>query len=172
MCDYFLCAPYWGPGPQPRHVPWLGIQPAMLWFAGRHSTTEPHQPWLNSTVLQLAFELRSSLSPHTVFAYYVCLVSQSTIVPSLFPAPYFLCDIDLLKKKEKSIICNVKCPILAFLWGHLTYPCILHSFYRLENNSKNLIGLKLIISSVHCRSGSACFILHHISYRLFHFWWN
>ena len=30
-------APYWGPGPQPRHVPWLGIQPATLWFAGWHS---------------------------------------------------------------------------------------------------------------------------------------
>ena len=26
-----------GPGPQPRHVPWLGIEPATLWFAGRHS---------------------------------------------------------------------------------------------------------------------------------------
>ena len=27
----------WGPGPQPRHVPWLGIEPATLWFTGRHS---------------------------------------------------------------------------------------------------------------------------------------
>ena len=26
-------APYWGPGPQPRHVPWLGIEPVTLWFA-------------------------------------------------------------------------------------------------------------------------------------------
>ena len=25
--------PYWGPGPQPRHVPWLGIGPATLCFA-------------------------------------------------------------------------------------------------------------------------------------------
>ena len=29
--------PNWGPGPQPRHVPWLGIQPANLWFTGQHS---------------------------------------------------------------------------------------------------------------------------------------
>ena len=29
--------PTWGPGPQPRHVPWLGIEPATLWFAGWHS---------------------------------------------------------------------------------------------------------------------------------------
>ena len=26
-----------GPGPQPSHVPWQGIQPATLWFAGRRS---------------------------------------------------------------------------------------------------------------------------------------
>ena len=30
-------APNWGPGPQPRHVPWLGIEPATFWFAGQHS---------------------------------------------------------------------------------------------------------------------------------------
>ena len=27
-------APNWGPGLQPRHVPWLGIKPATFWFAG------------------------------------------------------------------------------------------------------------------------------------------
>ena len=31
------CPPYWGPGPQPRHVPWLGIKSETLWFAGQHS---------------------------------------------------------------------------------------------------------------------------------------
>ena len=30
-------APSWEPGLQPRHVPWLGIEPAILWFAGWHS---------------------------------------------------------------------------------------------------------------------------------------
>ena len=37
MCDCHSHAPYWGPGPQPRHVPWLGIKPVTFWFAGRHS---------------------------------------------------------------------------------------------------------------------------------------
>ena len=32
-----LHAPNWGPGPQPRHVPWLGIELVTLWFTGRHS---------------------------------------------------------------------------------------------------------------------------------------
>ena len=34
MCGCLSCAPYWGPGPQHRHVPWLGIEPVTLWFAG------------------------------------------------------------------------------------------------------------------------------------------
>ena len=30
--------PNWGPSPQPRHVSWLGIEPATLHFAGRYPT--------------------------------------------------------------------------------------------------------------------------------------
>ena len=37
MCGCFLCTPYWGPAPQLRHVPWLGIKLATLWFTGSHS---------------------------------------------------------------------------------------------------------------------------------------
>ena len=46
MCGCLSCSPHWGPGLQPRHVPWLEIEPVTLWFTGQHSTTEPHQPWL------------------------------------------------------------------------------------------------------------------------------
>ena len=38
MCGCLLCAPYWGPGLQPKHVPWLGIEPATLWFTSRRPT--------------------------------------------------------------------------------------------------------------------------------------
>ena len=37
MCGCLSRAPYWGPGPLPRHVPWLGIEPVTLCFAGGHS---------------------------------------------------------------------------------------------------------------------------------------
>ena len=46
MCGCISWAPYWGPGPQPRHVPWLGMEPVTLSFAGRAQSTEPHQPGL------------------------------------------------------------------------------------------------------------------------------
>ena len=37
ICGCLLHAPYWGRGLQPRHVPWLGIELVIVWFAGWHS---------------------------------------------------------------------------------------------------------------------------------------
>ena len=37
-CACLLRTSYWGLGPQPRHVPWLGIKPLTLWLAGPNST--------------------------------------------------------------------------------------------------------------------------------------
>ena len=37
MCACLSCAPKWGPGLQPRHVPWLRIELVTLWFTGWHS---------------------------------------------------------------------------------------------------------------------------------------
>ena len=37
MCGCLLHAPSQGPGPQPRHVPQVGIEPATLWFEGQYS---------------------------------------------------------------------------------------------------------------------------------------
>ena len=37
MCGCLSHIPYWGPGPQPGYVPWLGIKPGNLWFTGWHS---------------------------------------------------------------------------------------------------------------------------------------
>ena len=44
VCGCLSFAPYWGPAPQPRHVPGLGIEQATLWFAARAQSTELHQP--------------------------------------------------------------------------------------------------------------------------------
>ena len=37
MCGCLSQAPYWGPGPQPRHVLWLGIELVTLCFTGWYS---------------------------------------------------------------------------------------------------------------------------------------
>ena len=34
MCGCLSHAPKWGPGLQPRHVPWLGLKPGTFWFTG------------------------------------------------------------------------------------------------------------------------------------------
>ena len=36
MCGCLSHAPYWEPGMKPRHVPWLGIELVVPWFAGPH----------------------------------------------------------------------------------------------------------------------------------------
>ena len=46
MCGYLSSGPYWGPGPQPRHVPWLGIEPLPFGSQSSAQSTEPHQPGL------------------------------------------------------------------------------------------------------------------------------
>ena len=46
VCGCLLHSSQWGPGPQPRLVPWLGMEPATLWFAACTQSTEPHQPGL------------------------------------------------------------------------------------------------------------------------------
>ena len=55
-----------GPGPQPRHVPLLGIELATLWFTGQHSIhwatpARAPSPFLNETLALCP--LLSSLSP-------------------------------------------------------------------------------------------------------------
>ena len=37
MWGCLSCAPNWGPGPKPRHVPWLGIELVTVWYVGQHS---------------------------------------------------------------------------------------------------------------------------------------
>ena len=39
MCGCLSCAPYWGPGLQPRHVPWLGIE--LVTIFGSQPTLNP-----------------------------------------------------------------------------------------------------------------------------------
>ena len=72
MCGCLLCSPDWGPGLQPRHVPWLGIKLAILWFAGRHSIH-----WATPARAQLFFILCVSVwcfSLLVLYNFFLCFL--------------------------------------------------------------------------------------------------
>ena len=41
MRGWLSLAPYWGPGLQPRHVPWLGTELVTLWLEGQYHWATP-----------------------------------------------------------------------------------------------------------------------------------
>ena len=55
MYGCLLHAPHWGPGLQPRHVSWLGMEPVTLWFTGWHSIH-------GGTPARLFFTISNSIS--------------------------------------------------------------------------------------------------------------
>ena len=61
MCGCLSHTPHWEPGPQPRHVPWLGIEPATHWLTGWHSIHWATPARADSTIfdLDLTYFLRS-----------------------------------------------------------------------------------------------------------------
>ena len=54
MCGCLSSTPYWGSGPQARHVPWLGIEQCPFGLEACAQSTEPHQPRLYSWNKEIA----------------------------------------------------------------------------------------------------------------------
>ena len=80
MCGYFLPAPYWEPGAQPRHVPLLGIEPVTLWFIGCcsiHSATQ--QPGQDSCVCLVTAKAFLNGSPGGPGVISSCLAKKQPI---------------------------------------------------------------------------------------------
>ena len=123
MCGCFSHAPCWGPGPQPRHVPWLGIELATLWFTGWQSV---HQPgwyfifyvfhlFLSRLCVQ-AESVSNSLSlTRPVALAYGCVVAKG-----------------LLSSWEFNVLGF--CPVCSIgrLWVHLCFKCQLWFWHRLK----------------------------------------
>ena len=66
-CGCLLHTPNWGPGPQPKHMLWLGIKLMTVWFTGRHSIH-----WATSARRWLIFYDHFSATINT-FLQYDCL---------------------------------------------------------------------------------------------------
>ena len=95
MCGCLLSTPHWGPGLQPRHVPWLGIKPATLWFVDQRSITEPHRPGVR---LCLFLYLSTCIKNH-----------EST---TLLPIPVQLIEFTLVFPLSKWLFLPPTCVIL------------------------------------------------------------
>ena len=65
ICGCLSRGPHWGPGLQPRHVPWLGIELVTLWFTARAQSTELYQP--GRLELLMFFLLKNFTSIYVIF---------------------------------------------------------------------------------------------------------
>ena len=87
-------APNWGPGQWPRHVSWLGIEPEIFWFVGRHSihwatparawppfsdSQQPHNPWRGMPKDVTAPPLRSKSFPKSCLCLMMPLLSTTCV---------------------------------------------------------------------------------------------
>ena len=111
MCGCLSRTPNQGAGPQPRHVPWLGIGLATLWFTARAQSTEPHQPEHMWNLLNLV----------CIFKLRVLFDSNAKSAPEIFDL--YLYFIQLLVEKVDS-------------HAHII-PNILTSFPMMESSFKN-----------------------------------
>ena len=91
MCGCLSHAPCWGPGQQPRHVPWLGIKPATLCFTGQHSIHWAYQPGPSFFIFKVERLIFSSkLNPLSFFNFITDIVADVPIFshfPYLHSAP-------------------------------------------------------------------------------------
>ena len=104
MCGCLLHTTKWGPGLQPRHVPWLGIKLATFWFAGLHSIHWPtparvlmtfygtnfscsftHNKCFNSEKNTLLITFYMSLVPSTLLSKYSYLTKKLLTITVTIP---------------------------------------------------------------------------------------
>ena len=93
MCGCHSHSPHWGPGPQPRHVPWLGIEPATLYFThySIHWATAA-RAWYNLLCLFLHYHLvplygHPQQSPNCCPCPWVLFPLCAVSPPLTFPHP-------------------------------------------------------------------------------------
>ena len=103
-----LCAPHWGPGPQPRHVSWPGTEPVTLWFAGwcsHHWAKPARAEWHLFYILTCHYHM-DLFGGSVLFRWFYCLFfgpcigatslisdSASTFSMLIFPRTFLSLDI-------------------------------------------------------------------------------
>ena len=81
MCGCLSRAPDWGPAPPPRHVSWLRIEPAKLWFTAHRVTPAMAYAasilkymyhWLSHWIFTLSLESLSRSRKISIFSFNSC----------------------------------------------------------------------------------------------------
>ena len=85
MCGCSSGVPYWGPGHQPRHVPWLGIKPARLWFTGWYSIH-----WATPARAE-----KNIIKYHIYFPYFKYFIDIFDKVEQITPGPQCVSSINI-----------------------------------------------------------------------------
>ena len=153
--------------PQRRHVPWLGIEPATLWFTGQHSATPARAQgiilknkdilfWNHSTLIKVRkFDIATKLSFNPQSLFHSCWLSPLYLFLWLFFFPgrgsnpkshfWFSCDI---------------CLVSFHLKQFLNFFCISWPWHFLKNIGHSFCGrsLSLSLSDVSSWLGSGCVI--------------
>ena len=135
MCGWLLCAPSWEPGPQLRHVPWLGIKSVALWFTGWHSIHWA-TPATNALFLMYSFKgvsmwvkilwFRISLYGNLIFDWAFIFYS---LEDSAFLSRYNIFEGNILESTLQVYcsVCSIDVLPLKILLKSQAHPCYFRS---------------------------------------------
>ena len=132
MCGCLTCAPHWGTGQQPRHVPWLGIKPVTLCFTGWHSVH-----WATRARVPCVY-FKYNLQPTTfpLLLHFLCCDKNSSFIILYFLHICFLKGITLLedeKSESETEIINLNFNWAIYIMCVLTFTAYFLSFYLFGN---------------------------------------
>ena len=158
-----------GPGQQPRHVPWLGIEPAALWFTSWQSIL-----WATPARTEILFEILDFVNLivflkleewiHFLFWYLFSLVKQWWLPPSQSQQESPIWGV---MKKENSFGSNSSMIIQCGLWKqHCCRTAWEGSCPPLHNGRPwsqvplHLHSSSMVLSALSCLSLVCAFMLH------------
>ena len=132
MCGCLSCAPYWGLGPNTRHVPWLGIKPVTLWFTGQLSIHWDIPARAVSIILSMKIISRNYVW-RQLQKYQFCLLSYVILLFWIYFTFISKCYSILMYNFKKQFNNKTKCsniPILNYAFQqyiHLTVIVYLYA---------------------------------------------
>ena len=127
MCGCLSCTPFWGSGPQTRHVSWLGIELATLWFASPHTIH-----WAMWPGCFYIINVRDAMRNHTKTqkSHASFIMNISTKSNQVNPKVYFACCIK----------CSKSAYVWQFRWS-MSEPIRSNSCLGGEKKSSSIINL-------------------------------